>query len=238
MARARNIKPGFFTNPELAECSPHARLLFIGLWLLADREGRLEDRPKHIKVHIFPCDDVDVDSLLGELHSRNFAIRYEALGIKCIFIPGFMKHQNPHRNEVASELPQYSAEIGQLAPRTECSIQIVSTPAESISISPILNPSPEPLARDDGFEEFWSLYPSKVGKPKAHSAWRRLKLTEKVDVIAALPAWKDCRQWVRDGGQFIPHPTTFLNQRRWEDDPGQLMTPVQSAPITDMEIPM
>lgn len=82
------------------------------------------------------------------------------------------------------------------------------------------------------------MYPNKVGKPKAQSAWRRLKFTEKVAVIASLPAWKDCRQWVRDGGQFIPHPTTFLNQRRWGDDPGQLMTPVKSAPITDMEIPM
>lgn len=95
-----------------------------------------------------------------------------------------------------------------------------------------------PKGEPGGFEAFWSMYPNKVGKPKAHSAWRRLKLTEQVAVIASLPSWKDCRQWVRDGGQFIPHPTTFLNQRRWEDDPGQLMTPVESKPITDMEIPM
>ena len=48
MARARNIKPGFFANENLAECDPLARLLFAGLWCLADREGRLEDRPKRI----------------------------------------------------------------------------------------------------------------------------------------------------------------------------------------------
>ena len=49
MARARNIKPGFFKNEFLAEMPCEVRLLFIGLWTLADREGRLEDRPKRIK---------------------------------------------------------------------------------------------------------------------------------------------------------------------------------------------
>ena len=49
MARARNIKPGFFKNEDLAECSPWARLCFAGLWTLADREGRLEDRANVIQ---------------------------------------------------------------------------------------------------------------------------------------------------------------------------------------------
>ena len=46
MARARNIKPGFFRNADLVEMPIEARLLFIGLWTLADRSGRLEDRPR------------------------------------------------------------------------------------------------------------------------------------------------------------------------------------------------
>lgn len=52
--RARNIKPGFFKNEDISECSPSARLLFIGLWMLADREGRLEYRPKRWKGELFP----------------------------------------------------------------------------------------------------------------------------------------------------------------------------------------
>ena len=67
MARARNIKPGFFKNEELAECSLAARLCFPGLWLLADREGRLEDRPKRIKGELFPFDTFEVGPLLDEL---------------------------------------------------------------------------------------------------------------------------------------------------------------------------
>ena len=50
MARARNIKPSFFMNENLAECDPLARILFVGLWTLADRDGRLEDRPKPLRV--------------------------------------------------------------------------------------------------------------------------------------------------------------------------------------------
>ncbi|WP_461949107.1 hypothetical protein ACOKPE_14565 [Acinetobacter baumannii] len=49
MARSRNIKPSFFMNEDIIELPYEARLLFIGLWTLADREGRLENRPKKIK---------------------------------------------------------------------------------------------------------------------------------------------------------------------------------------------
>ena len=105
MARARNIKPGFYTNEDLVECSFAARLLFPGLWMLADREGRLEDRPKKIKMAIFPADSIDVDSLLIELESRGFVKRYTADNKKVISIPQFLEHQNPHGREQDSVLP-------------------------------------------------------------------------------------------------------------------------------------
>lgn len=112
MARARNIKPGFFTNDELAECQPLARILFAGLWTLADREGRLEDRPKKIKVELLPYDDCDIDLLLNELASKyegpetpTFIYRYIANGKKYIQIMHFKEHQNPHVKEAASTIP-------------------------------------------------------------------------------------------------------------------------------------
>jgi hypothetical protein len=112
MARARNIKPGFFTNDVLADCAPLARLLFAGLWTIADRAGRLEDRPKRIKASVLPYDDCSIEKLLNELHNHGFILRYEAEGQKLIQILAFDKHQNPHKNEAPSELPspeQHSA---------------------------------------------------------------------------------------------------------------------------------
>lgn len=106
MARARNIKPSFFTNEDLVELAFEVRLLFIGLWTLADREGRLEDRPKRIKMAIFPADNVDVESGLEELAKAGFIDRYTASGVACIQVVNFAKHQNPHVREAASELPE------------------------------------------------------------------------------------------------------------------------------------
>lgn len=105
MARARNIKPGFFRNAELVELPAETRLLFIGLWTLADREGRLEDRPKQIKMELFPADSFDVGSMLTDLQSSKFINRYEVDGSKFIEVVNFIKHQDPHYKEKASEIP-------------------------------------------------------------------------------------------------------------------------------------
>ena len=108
MARARNIKPSFFTNDQLAQVPYEARLLFIALWCLADREGRLEDRPLRIKAEAFPYDAVDVDAMLSALAEQGLIVRYEAEGKKCIWIPKFAEHQNPHKREKESTIPAFS----------------------------------------------------------------------------------------------------------------------------------
>lgn len=105
MARARNLKPGFFTNDLLAECEPLARLLFQGLWCHADREGRMEYRPKKFKAEILPYDDCRIDALLDQLKENNFIEVYEVSGIKYLQVVNFCKHQNPHIKEQASSIP-------------------------------------------------------------------------------------------------------------------------------------
>jgi hypothetical protein len=110
MSRARNIKPGFFKNDILAECSPLARILFCGLWCEADREGRLEDRVKRIKADCLPYDDCDVDALLNQLAERGFIDRYAVDGCAYIQVVEFRKHQNPHVKEAASTIPEHNAQ--------------------------------------------------------------------------------------------------------------------------------
>ena len=105
MARSRNIKPGFFTNDELAECHPLGRLLFAGLWTIADKEGRLDDRQKKIKAMLLPFDEADCDALLQQLNDHKFIIRYRVNGECYIQISNWKKHQNPHCKEAASEIP-------------------------------------------------------------------------------------------------------------------------------------
>lgn len=103
--RARNIKPGFFENEDLVELPFACRLFFIGLWCLADRDGRLEDRPKKIKLALAPLDDVNTNEILEQLRERKLIVRYSVNGEKCISIPNFLKHQRPHHNEKRSVIP-------------------------------------------------------------------------------------------------------------------------------------
>lgn len=112
MARARNIKPQFFINEDLPEIGIEAHFLFAGLWCLADREGRLKDKPKTIKNQVMPYYDVDVDRLLDLLAAypkgkTQFIIRYEVDDERYIQITNFTKHQNPHINEAKSTIPPY-----------------------------------------------------------------------------------------------------------------------------------
>jgi hypothetical protein len=106
MARSRNIKPNFFKNYDLADLGMASQLLFAGLWCLADKEGRLEDKPRLIKAEIFPYYDIDVNGELTKLERLSFVERYEVDGVKVLSIPNFKKHQSPHHTEKDSTLPK------------------------------------------------------------------------------------------------------------------------------------
>lgn len=105
MARIRSIKPGFFTNDSLGEMAPLGRLLFAGLWTLADREGRLEERPKKIKAELLPYDDCDVVSLLDDLAKAGFIVSYSVKNKQYLQIVNFARHQCPNSKEAVSTIP-------------------------------------------------------------------------------------------------------------------------------------
>lgn len=71
------------------------------------------------------------------------------------------------------------------------------------------------------FEAFWLEYPKKTGKGGAYKAWTKVKGSKPALLAACLEAlnWqKRTEQWVKDDGQFIPNPQTYINQARWEDE--------------------
>lgn len=106
MSRSRNIKPGFFRNEILSELPFEHRLLFIGIWTEADREGRLEYRARRLKAAVFPYDDrVDVEDGVAALAEGGFLRVYEANGSEYIQVSNWAKHQNPHHKEVGSTIP-------------------------------------------------------------------------------------------------------------------------------------
>lgn len=91
--RIRTIKPEFFKHDELAELAPLIRLLFVGLWCVADCAGRLEDRPARIKAEVLPYDKCDVVAALDLLAKNGFITRYQVGALNLIQINNFRKHQ-------------------------------------------------------------------------------------------------------------------------------------------------
>jgi len=241
MARTRLLKPDFFTDEDLADLPFEARLLFAGLWTIADRAGRLEDRPKRIKAHLFPYDAVDVDALLAHLERGGFVARYTVEDASVIQIRTFVRHQHPHHKEVPSVLPENPNKFqkprlgrGPTVPSPGPTPTLPLTDPSDTLDPDTLDPDaldPDPLTKaqpsvvpTSGFEVFWRAYPRKVGKDAAKKVWQQRK-PDLQTVLDAL-AWQTSSDaWTKDGGSFIPHPATYLRQGRWQDE-----RPVVAAP--------
>lgn len=224
MARIRSLKPDFFKDEDLATLSFEARLLFEGLWCFADREGRLEDRPKYLKAEIFPYDDVAVDNLLESLQNpkiedrpeKSFIRRYVVNNRKYIEICEFLKHQSPHNTEKESDLPSFNGCFTVASPRMNN-----DRPDDSESESKSLSESKSELnKKEDQFEVFWKAYPKRKNKGQAEKAFKKAAPDEQLMacILTAIEQAKNSEQWLKENGQFIPYPATWLNAKGWEDE--------------------
>lgn len=68
------------------------------------------------------------------------------------------------------------------------------------------------------FDEFWKLYPNKVNKKKAHNKFSQLSHETHLVILGDLPKRITSEEWTKECGRFVPHPTTYLNGARWEDE--------------------
>ena len=88
-----------------------------------------------------------------------------------------------------------------------------------------IHPTPTTNAREAAdvyvqFDAFWAAYPRKVGKHPALSKFKSIvgsKSGAFDRIMKGLAIDKKSKQWLRDNGEYIPHPSTWLNQERWED---------------------
>lgn len=242
MARARNIKPGFFTNDMIAEMTPWARLTFIGLWTLADKAGRMLYRPKKIKMELFPGDNIDVEPLIEELIEHGFVEVYETDGITVLSVINFSKHQNPHPKEKESELPpkkpgestirenkrQAAESNGPAAKRPDPAVLIPDvlipdsgcpdTKNGAAAPDVVVPPPSKAPGYTDEFEAFWSEWPKGKGnKKKAFDQWKRLRPDADLQAVIRdrVQAWKKTRKWQQG---YITHAERWLRDRGWEDD--------------------
>ncbi len=133
---------------------------------------------------------------------------------------------------VYDEPEKEQPEHGKPAPEKPYSGEPVANNKNRLNKEPIQTPH-TPKGADALFDTFWTAYPSKVGKDAAKKAFAKRKPTPELlsEMLKAIAEQKTSLAWVKEDGQFIPHPATWLNQGRWMDEvPGSICAaPVQST---------
>ena len=124
------------------------------------------------------------------------------------------------RAVVAAKL-RWGKESNATAMRTHT--ERIPTAMQTINHKPITNKPKTKLLECDEFIQFWNTYPKKVGRDKALESWNKTRPNIE-EVLKALDWQIKSDQWFKNSGQFIPNPTTYLNQGRWKDE--------QPVPIT------
>lgn len=224
MARIRSVKPEFWTSGQVLECSRNARLLFIGLWNFCDDQGRHPLRAKQIKAQIYPSDDLqekDILGMLSELSKNGLITTYTVDNQEYLQVNGW-HHQRIDKPQPAKYPPPLQDDSGNI---------LGTLPPDRIGEDKIgserrgkdTNGRYYSVSQATRFDEFWSLYPVHREKKKSLEIWKRRNLDTMADTIChdIRERQRHDKQW-KDG--YIPHPTTYLRNDRWEDEftkPGQ-----------------
>lgn len=220
MARIRTIKPEFFTSEDIVSLTPLARLLYIALWCEADKEGRLVWKPLTFKLRYMPGDSCDIQALCKEILDRGLVKLY---GEGLAYIPSFSAHQHINPRESASQLPDHKEQprVGTRQPRVGTGANLDVHPQvgregkgkEGITLR-VVDADPFP-----GFAQFWETWPTndrKQAKGKCLDAWKKASAERDAALVLAHVNTLKNGPWMKDGGQFVPAPLVYLNQRRWE----------------------
>ncbi len=221
MARSRIIKPEFWSDEKLAKLSLQARLLYIGLWNTSDDAGTTQGHPLWLKSQIFPYDQISTKQIgrwLQDFVNLGRILPYTVKGEQYYYIPGFLKHQKiQHPSPAKNPAPPlevcdlFTSGSRAAHEQTEAEAE-TETEAETEAA---------PGARSL-FNRFWQAYPKKKSKGQAEKAWSTIMPDEQIldRMLDALRQAVRSPGWQKEGGKYIPHPSTWLNARGWEDETG------------------
>ena len=216
------------------------RLVFSALLTEADDFGNVEGGSRRLWrwMHTFSQVKAEQDAIkiMSELADNDLIRRYEWEGHEYWHIPRFRNQRTYQKRKYpASPWCDPGAKTGQTRAggrKIYKTIKVIPEKLSQICDSVVTDLSigvgvgvgvgikTSSSSSDDGFGEFWSAYPKKVGKDAARKAWAKIKQkTEVLKEIHDSLAWQiTSDQWKRDNGQFIPNPATYLNQGRWQDE--------------------
>lgn len=220
MAQRRMISKSISTSRKLAVATPFTALLFTWLVPHCDDGGNMNRDAHTVKMKVVPGRPEtipEVEEALKEMEKLALIDIYEEDGEQYLHIIHWGDHQTLRLDRATWEFPMY--------PNKEPSGNHSETTRQpkGASLASEGKISKGKISKDItllGFEDFWSLYPRKTSKKTAMKSWVRINPNEvlRVKIMTALTLHNKSEQWTKDDGRFIPHPATWLNQERWEDE--------------------
>lgn len=220
----RIIKESIHTSTKLNKLSDFQFRLWISLIVYVDDYGRGDARPAVIKGSCFPLrSNVTLKSIEDALHQLSITgciSLYEVDGKAYLCLTNWENHQRIQTKRSKFPSPEDGSSMNICPPCVTVSHR--DPPLES-NPNPIQNntsSSAQAPCVGDRFARFWKAYPKKVGKGAAEKSFNRINPDDSLleTMITAINTAKASAQWQKENGQFIPNPSTWLNQRRWEDE--------------------
>ena len=230
----RILKESICTSENIDQLSAFQETVFYRLIVNCDDYGRMDARPKLLASLLFPLKEIrasQIEDALRKLTSAELVTLYTVGGKPFLQMNTWNRHQRvrdskekypgPEKSDFAAscgELPQVAASCGELRPESNPTQSESQSQSESEAQSESKSARAGELA--DGFDLFWAAYPRHTAKETAKKAFDKLNPSAELltTILDAISRQKTSVQWTKDGGQFIPHPATWLNQHRWEDE--------------------
>lgn len=225
----RFLKESIRTSKSINTLNDFQFRVWAYLITYVDDFGRGSAEPDILKGFVFPrrksVTEASIKSALDDLEHMGLIRLYDVDGDSYLYFPNWASHQNVRA--ASSKFPEPTEENIRKHPYTDDSSRIqplTDVPASRISVLDTRNSnldtrtSPRQGAECARFDDFWAVYPNKVKKKDALTAWRSAKLDKIADTIIADVQRRCSTEWKGQDMHYVPHPTTYLHQRRWEDE--------------------
>ena len=216
----RIIKDTICTSESVNKLTWFEEVFWCRLLLCCDDYGRLEARHKILKSKLFPLKDGVTDKqvagALDKLQTVNMVQVYMYDQKPYLQLVAWQKHNTPRAKKSKYPDPPEMINENVLADENTCEqMSPYSNSVFDIRYSNSYPPTPQ-----GGFEEFWKAYPKKQGKAGAEKAFIKLSPPDELldTMLKAIASQAKSEQWLKDSGQYIPYPATWLNGKRWEDE--------------------
>lgn len=222
------IDPNIWESEDFSTLSMLGKVLFIGLFSLADDEGRGKANPVYIRSKLFPYTTekvrvADIETALSEIAHSMSVTFYTVNGTQYYALTHWnlwQKIDKPSQSNIPG--PENADPFDEDSTNARRGLD-----EDSLLIEKNKNRTEENKNKKENtnktrarFTEFWAIYPKKAAKPDAEKAWDKNVQTEDLAdlIISDVERRRGKSDWLRDNGRYIPYPATYLNQHRWEDE--------------------